>query len=168
MKENKNKKKEGSMKKTINISIGGNASLESVGIGEEAKVVNKIKKADNIVQTDNSNVTLTRTESTQQGMSLEEALKVFDLLYEKIGEMQGIQRKIKIEAKAGVEKAIAEIEEPEGDEPDKERIADHLKTSIEALKAAGQTALQSETFKELVGKATSWLGGNYQWLLTML
>ncbi len=77
-------------------------------------------------------------------------------------------RKARIEAKAEVEKAIAEIEEPEGEEPDKETVAGHLRNATETLKAAGVTALQTVAFGKLVGQAVTWLGANYQWLLQML
>ncbi len=151
-----------------NISIGGNASLEGVNVGEGGKVASNIENAGDIVQADGSTVTISKTETSQQGMSLQEVMKVFEQLYDTVNEMEDVPRKARIEAKAEVEKAMVEIEEPEGDEPDKETVAGHLKNATETLKAAGATALQAASFGTLVGQAVTWLGTNYQWLVQML
>jgi hypothetical protein len=159
---------EKSLKQGINISIGGNATFEGMSFGDGGKVISKVEHAKNIVQADDSTVTITQAESAQQGMSVEEVLKLFEQLYEAVNEMENVPRKAKIEAKAEVEKAIAEIEEPEGEEPDKKTVAEHLKNATETLKAAGATALQAAAFGKLVAGAVTWLGANYQWLLQML
>ncbi len=148
---------------TVNITVGGNAVFDGVSIGDGGTVVSKVKEVGNIVQAKDSTVTIAKIESFQQGMSLEEVVKLFEQLQTAVSEMESVSRKAKIEARAEVEKAIAEVEEPEGGQkPDKETIAGHLKNAAETLKAAGATALQATSFGKLVAQAVDWLGESYQ------
>ncbi len=169
MKKTKEEKRAGANQgQGVTISVGGNATIEGVSIGDDGQVMSKVERAENIVQADGSTVSISTTTSSQQGMSVEDVLKVFEQLYDTVNDMEGVSRKAKIDAKAEVEKAMAEIEEPEGEEPDKDTVAGHLKTATETLKAAGATAIQAATFGKLVAGAVTWLGANYQWLLQLL
>jgi len=154
---------------TIHISVGGNATFEGVSFGDGGKIISKVTNAGDLMQADDSTVTITKTTATQSGMSIEEVLKLFEQMLTVVNDLEGVPRKAKIEAKAEVEKAIAEIEEPEkGKAPDKKTVAEHLKKATATLKEAGATALQAATFGKLVAQAVEWLGTNYQWLLEML
>lgn len=162
-------KKEQTQGQATSISVGGNATLEGVSIGDGSKIISKVQQAENIVQADGSSATLTTTTSAQQGMTGAEVVKLFQQLYDAVNAMEGVPRNAKIEAKAEVEKAMAAIEEMEkGKEPDKKTVAGHLKKAAEILKEAGATALQAAAFGKLVGQAVEWLGTNYQGLLQML
>ncbi len=153
----------------VNISVGGNADLKGVAIGNQNQMMTDVNAQGNVVQAgEGAQVNITSSNSVQQGMSVEEVLKLFEQLSHAVNDVEEVSRKAKIKAKSEVDLAIAEIEEPEDEEPDKEIVAEHLKNATETLKAAGATALQAVTFGKLVGQAVTWLGANYQWLLQLL
>lgn len=131
-------------------------------------VVSKVKEVGNIVQAKDSAVTISRTETSQQGMSLEDVLNLLERLQSAVNDVEGVSRKARIRAKAEVEKAIVEIENPEeGQEPDKKTVAEHLKSATETPKAAGANAFEATSFGKLVAQAVDWLGESYQKVLEM-
>lgn len=149
-----------------NISFDNNTTVEGMSIGDRGKIINRATNAGDLVQADDSTVTIT---TKQTEMPIAEVLKLFEQMLTALNDVEGVSRRKKIEAEAEVKKAIAEIEEPEqGQEPDKKTIANHLKKATEILKEAGATVLQAAMFGKLVARAAEWLGTNYQWLLEML
>ncbi|MCP4379155.1 MAG: CHAT domain-containing protein [bacterium] len=162
-------KEEKNQEKGVHISVGGNATFEGVAFGNQNQVATDVNVQGSFVQAgEGAQVTITNGNAAQQGMSRTEVLKLFEQLSNAVNDVAEVSRKAKITAKSEVDLALAEIEEPEGEEPDKETVAQHLKTAAETLKAAGATALQAATFGKLIAGAVTWLGANYQWLLQLL
>ena len=153
----------------MHITFGHGAQVNGLIIGNGNQAASGVTAHGNFVQNTGGNVTITQTQSNQQGLSLEEVLELFGKIQNAVNDVEGVPRKVKIEAKAEVEKALAEIEEPEsGKEPDKQAVATYLKNAATVLKEAGATALQAASFGKLVAQGVGWLGANYQWLLEML
>ncbi len=149
-----------------NITIGNNARIESSNFADGGKIISNVKNTGHIVQADESEVGI--AETSQQGMSTEDVLKLFEKMRRAVDDIEGVPRREKIEAKAEVEKAMAEIEEPEyGIEPDKETVAGYLKNATETLKTASATALEAASFGKLTAQAVEWLGEQYSWLLDL-
>lgn len=151
------------------INISGNATLTGVALGNNNKIISDVQHAENLVMSDGGDVNITQNTTTNQGMSFNDALKIFQQLKGAVDEVADVaSRKAQIQAKAEIDQALVEMEEPEEGEPAKQTIAQHLENATKTLQAAGATALQAVTFGKLAAQAATWLGPYADGLLKLL
>lgn len=142
---------------TVNVTIGNGANLKGFNIGDGNQNMIDAKSGGDLIQNRDGNVEIHK-KADPPVETKEDMLALLHQLKDSIQNVDDIRKKYRIEAVAEVDKAIAEIEDPDGDEADKQTIAQYLESAAKTLENAGETVLKAVAFGQLAGQAATWLG----------